>query len=235
MGTSAIAQIVKTLAACKDAGFPQLANTFKEQAIAALNDSGDSGISGVAKLPGDDITSPVSATAIVPLTPSDADENTTDDISDDDILETVKVLDEEHLTDNYLPIFLYRAALPQLTRQQQDEILYRLEASDRIELSTLQEMRSYAPEQIKAGISQDIGGPLFFIIVTDSERVRTVKAAAKPAVSVGAAAAADIGIMDFNQLKSYCLDTLGLSKDDIRKHGKLTRRDTWVNACEHLS
>ena len=229
MGVSAIGQIAKTLAACHSAGLPQLANSFKEQAIAALNDSGDEAI---AELPEADISPSVTASAIVHSTPN---ENASDNISDDDILETVKALDEEHLTDNYLPIFLYRAALPQLTRQQQDEILYRLEASDSIELSTLQEVRSYTPEQIEAGILQDIGGRLFFIIVTDSERARMVKASAKLAVSAGAAAAADIGIMDFNQLKTYCLDTLGLNKEEVRKHGKLTRRDTWASAAKHLS
>lgn len=228
MGMSAIGQIVKTLAACNHAGLPQLANSFKKQAIATLNDSSD-------EAKAEPLAPSVTATAIVPSAVIAADENASDDISDDDILETVKALDEEHLTDNYLPIFLYRASLPQLTRQQQDEILYRLEASDRIELSTLQEVRAYTPEQIKAGIPQGIGGPLFFIIVSDSERVQPVKATVKPTVSVGAAAAADIAIMDFNELKTYCLETLGLNKEEVRKHGKLTRRDTWASAAKHLS
>lgn len=229
MGESAISQIVKTLAACNHAGLPQLANSFKKQVIASLDEvvTGDA----IAIMPAVDST---------PQTPPPLEENTAvdtgDAVSDSDILKTIKALDEEHLTENYLPIYLYRDALPQLTRQQQDEILHRLEASDIIELSTLQEVNSYTPEQVKAGIKQDIGGPLFFIIVTDSKQsVQPVQSATKPAVSVGAAAAADVSLMDFTELKTYCLESLGLSKDDVRKHGKLTRRESWVSAIKAIN
>ena len=85
--------------------------------------------------------------------------------TDDKVLEKIVQLDEENGTDNYLPIFHYRAAFSHLSRKQQDEALYRLEASDRIKLSALQEVRSYTPEQINEGISQDVGGRLFFIVV----------------------------------------------------------------------
>ncbi len=236
MGMSAISQIVKTLAACNHAGLPELANSFKNQAIAVLNDGSDSSTDDmIAELPAADIAPTQNATA--PPSPQLPDENfSSDSVSDDKILETIKALDEEHLTDNYLPIYLYRNALSQLTRTQQDEVLYRLESKDLIELSTLSEPRSYTPDQVKAGIKQDIGGSLFFIVVTDSNPTDSnPKSAAKPAVSVGAAAATDIALMDFNELKTYCLDALGLSKDDIRKHGKLTRRETWVSAIKSLS
>ena len=243
MGMSAIGQIVKTLAACNHAGLPQLANSFKEQVMTALNDSGNSSINEViAELPTADVTPPASATVITPPAPRSPSKDIDEDlktgllpeskiISDKEILETIKALDEEHGTDNYLPIYLYRAALPQLTRKEQDHALYRLAATDRIELSTLQEVRSYTVEQVEAGIPQDIGGRLFFIVVEEKE-----ECCPKPiaTASVGAAAATDIALMDFNELKAYCLDTLGLSKDDIRKHGKLTRRGTWINALKHL-
>jgi len=41
-----------------------------------------------------------------------------------------------------------------------DQALYRLQQNDQIELSSLQHVTAYTPEQIDAGI-QDIGGPLF--------------------------------------------------------------------------
>jgi hypothetical protein len=230
MGMSAIGQVMKTLAACNHAGLPELANSFKKQAMAVLNDGSDSNDDDdVEALPAADDNTPPSATAITPPPPQAP--------TDDEVLETIKALDEEHMTENYLPIYLYRAALPQLTRKEQDEALYRLEADDRIELSALQEVRVYTDEQIKAGIPQDVGGRLFFIVVEDEERrSHSLQSAAKPATaSVGAAAAADIGLMDFNELKEYCLGTLRLSKDEVRKHGKLTRRETWVSALKSLS
>lgn len=230
MGMSAISQIAKTLAACNHAGLPELANSFKQQVTAALNDSSDSSNDDVVEaLPAADDTVPASASAITPPAPQTP--------TDDEILETIKALDEEHMTENYLPIFHLRAALPQLTRKEQDGALYRLVAADRIELSALQDVRAYTPEQVNAGIPQDIGGRLFFIVVEDEKRrsPSTETAVKSAPASVGAAAAADIGLMDFNELKTYCLDTLGLSKDDIRKHGKLTRRETWVSALKSLS
>ncbi|MBW4597054.1 MAG: transcription factor RcaD [Brasilonema angustatum HA4187-MV1] len=87
-------------------------------------------------------------------------------ISDEDILQTIRRLDRELGTDNYLPIFHVREKLqPPMSREELDKALYRLQASDKIELSTLQEASAYTPEQIDAGIIQNIGGPLFFISV----------------------------------------------------------------------
>jgi hypothetical protein len=46
-----------------------------------------------------------------------------------------------------------------------DKALYRLQASDQIELSTLLDPTDYKPDQVEAGIIQNIGGSLFFITV----------------------------------------------------------------------
>lgn len=87
--------------------------------------------------------------------------------SDEEILQIIQDLDRQLGTDNYLPIFYLRDKLqPPLSREELDQALYRLERQDKIELSALQEVRAYTPEQIEAGIPQDIGGRLFFIIVT---------------------------------------------------------------------
>jgi predicted transcriptional regulator len=86
--------------------------------------------------------------------------------NDEEILNLIRELDEELGTDNYLPIYHMRQRLqPPLSRKELDLALYRLEASDKIELSSLQDVRAYTPEQVEAGIPQDIGGRLFFIIV----------------------------------------------------------------------
>jgi predicted transcriptional regulator len=86
--------------------------------------------------------------------------------SDEEILQTIRHLDKELGTENYLPIFHLRQKLqPPLSREQLDQALYRLQRNDQIELSSLQEAIAYTPEQIDAGIPQDVGGPLFFIAV----------------------------------------------------------------------
>ena len=85
--------------------------------------------------------------------------------TDSEILAMIKDLDHKLGTDNYLPIFHLREKLqPSLSRTEVDRALYRLEKSDQIELSSLQEVRCYTLEQIEAGIPQNIGGRLFFII-----------------------------------------------------------------------
>jgi hypothetical protein len=87
-------------------------------------------------------------------------------LSDEDILQFIKDLDRQLGTDNYLPIFQLRSKLQSaLTRDELDKTLYRLQRNDKIELSSLQEAFAYSQEQIEAGIAQDVGGPLFFIIV----------------------------------------------------------------------
>ncbi|CBN54548.1 MULTISPECIES: hypothetical protein [Kamptonema] len=89
----------------------------------------------------------------------------TGELNDDLILQAIRDLDRELNTNNYLPIFHLREKLPNLSREQFDQAIYRLQRQDRIELSSLQEGMNYTPEQIEAAIHQDFGGPLFFIIV----------------------------------------------------------------------
>lgn len=89
-----------------------------------------------------------------------------DHLDDEEILQIIRRLDQENGTENYLPIFYLRNRLkPKLSREQLDQALYRLQRNDEIELSSLQEAIAYTPEQMDAGISQEIGGPLFFISV----------------------------------------------------------------------
>ena len=87
-------------------------------------------------------------------------------LSDEEILQTIRHLDKELGTENYLPIFHLRQKLqPPLSREQLDQALYSLQRNNKIELSSLQEAIAYTPEQIDAGIPQDVGGALFFITV----------------------------------------------------------------------
>lgn len=89
----------------------------------------------------------------------------TDKPSLDEIVQTIGMLDRLLGTDNYLPIYHLRQQLqPPLSREELDRSLYQLQRDDTIELSSLQEAIHYTSEQIDAGIPQQIGGPLFFII-----------------------------------------------------------------------
>ena len=86
--------------------------------------------------------------------------------SDEKILQTIIDLDNEIGTDNYLPIFHLRNKLqPLLSRKELDDALYRLQRQDKLELSSLVEAVHYTKEQIEAGIPQDVGGSLFFLMV----------------------------------------------------------------------
>jgi hypothetical protein len=98
--------------------------------------------------------------------PSQKTETAASKPTDAEILEAIVNLDRELGTENYLPIFYLREKFqPPLSREELDRSLYRLQKQDKIELSSLQEAIHYTPEQIKAGIPQDSGGPLFFAIV----------------------------------------------------------------------
>jgi DNA-binding PadR family transcriptional regulator len=88
-------------------------------------------------------------------------------MSDVEILQAVKALDKELGTENYLPLFKLRNYLS-LSREALDQAIFRLQRSDQIELSSLQEVSAYTAEQIDAGIPQNIGGPLFFITTVES-------------------------------------------------------------------
>jgi hypothetical protein len=87
--------------------------------------------------------------------------------TDEEILQTIRDLDAELGTGNYLPIFHLRQKLePSLPREELDQALYRLEGNNQIELSALVEASRYSQEQVNAGIKQRSGSPLFFIKVT---------------------------------------------------------------------
>lgn len=86
--------------------------------------------------------------------------------TDEEILQTIMELDRELGTNNYLPIFHLRNQLqPPLSRQELDDALYRLQRQDKLELSSLVETVHYTKEQMDAGIPQDVGGALFFLMV----------------------------------------------------------------------
>jgi hypothetical protein len=88
-------------------------------------------------------------------------------LDDAGVLEQIKSLDAELGTENYLPIYALRQKLG-MGREDFDQALYRLQKTDQIELSSLQETEGYTAEQIEAGIAQPIGGPLFFISLGQS-------------------------------------------------------------------
>lgn len=91
--------------------------------------------------------------------------NLGDKPTDEEILATIKNLDYELGTDNYLPIFHLREKLQPLSRKDLDDGLFRLQREDKIELSSLVSAELYTTAQVQAGIKQSVGGPLFFIIV----------------------------------------------------------------------
>lgn len=88
--------------------------------------------------------------------------------SPDDLLAKIIELDRQTSSDNYLPLFHLRNTLqPPLSREDLDQQLYELQRQDRIELSTLQEVSAYSPEEREAGIPQALDSLLFFVTVTD--------------------------------------------------------------------
>lgn len=90
--------------------------------------------------------------------------------SDDEILQVIKDLDHQLGTENYLPIFHLRKKLqPLLSRDELDQALYSLQRQDKIELSSLVEAIHYTSEQIQAGIPQNTGSPLFFIMLKQKD------------------------------------------------------------------
>jgi hypothetical protein len=85
-------------------------------------------------------------------------------LRDERVLLTIQELDRQLATENNLPIFHLREKLePMLSRDELDEVLYRLERSGKVKLSALQASQAYTPEQIEAGITRKEGSPLFFV------------------------------------------------------------------------
>lgn len=98
------------------------------------------------------------------ITSSVSSNTPTNKPDDDEVLDLIERLDQELKTENYLPIFYVREKLqPLFSRDELDQVLYRLQSSEKLELSSLVETVHYTPEQIQAGIPQESGGPLFFL------------------------------------------------------------------------
>ena len=97
------------------------------------------------------------------VTPPPAELPDDNNIDDNVIFQAIADLDESHETDNYLPIFHLRKHFPSLSREKLDQALYRLQAADKIDFSTLAEVEAFTKEEIDAGIPQLVGGRLFYI------------------------------------------------------------------------
>ena len=97
------------------------------------------------------------------MTPPTATELPNNNIDDNEIYQAICNLDRQHQTDNYLPIFYLRKQFPSLSREKLDKALYRLQKSGKIDFSTLASVEAYTPEELEAGISQLVGGALFYI------------------------------------------------------------------------
>ncbi len=83
-----------------------------------------------------------------------------------EILEVIKELDILHETENYLPIFHLREYFnDRYDRQQLDQRLFKLQSQDKLDFSTIAEVSKYSTEQLDAGISQVVGGSLFYISI----------------------------------------------------------------------
>ena len=88
-------------------------------------------------------------------------------LSDEKVLQTILDLDRQLNTHNYLPIFYLREKLQSLlSREELDLALYRLQRQDKLELSSIVNSARYTREQLQAGIPQNVGGCLFFLIVS---------------------------------------------------------------------
>jgi hypothetical protein len=85
--------------------------------------------------------------------------------SDAEVLEIIRELGTKAEIENYLPIFFLRERLPTLSREELDQILYRLVRQKMIKLTALSEIEKYTQSQINSGIPQLSGGPKFFIRV----------------------------------------------------------------------
>jgi len=89
-------------------------------------------------------------------------------LSDEKILLTIRELERQLGANNRLPICHLREKLhPLLSREELDDALYRLQRSDKIELSALQPATAcaFTSEEIDDGIPQDRSPPLFFVIL----------------------------------------------------------------------
>ena len=76
--------------------------------------------------------------------------------------------------DNFIPLFAVRETpeFSSLSRESQDTLLRSLQRQDIIEMSTLQDVTQFTPEQQAAGIPNLIGGDDFFVILSDDIQPR---------------------------------------------------------------
>lgn len=118
--------------------------------------------------------------------------------------------------DNYVPMFKVREAMPNLSRAQQDMLLYKLEREDVIEMSSLQEADMYTAAQIESGIKSKVGyTTLFYVSFLDESGFR-------PTTFVGTKQAID-GTYANGVVKSGLNEELGLkgtSLEDARMNAK---------------
>jgi hypothetical protein len=86
-------------------------------------------------------------------------------VNESSVVAEISRLDKKVGSDNYLPLYELRQSLEAkgISRNEQDNLLYALQRSDRIELSSLHSTGSYTPAQLSAGIMQNNGGALFFV------------------------------------------------------------------------
>jgi hypothetical protein len=91
-------------------------------------------------------------------------------LTDEDLIATIRELDQKVGSGNYLPLFHLRRQIEPLgSRDKLDQALYRLQRQDRLLLSSVQDVSGYTPDELQAGIPQDIGGVLFFISLVEEE------------------------------------------------------------------
>lgn len=95
----------------------------------------------------------------------------------DRVVAAIKEVDRDLNTENYVPFHELRKRLPDLTRDEFDNVIYKLERNDVVRTSTLVESIHYTAEDIQAGIPQLSGGPVFFVSLEDGadDLLKTIK------------------------------------------------------------
>ena len=103
--------------------------------------------------------------------------------------------------DNFIPLFAVRETpeFSSLSRESQDNLLRSLQRQDIIEMSTLQDVTQFTPEQQAAGIPNLIGGDDFFVILSDDIQPRRPVPTTQPE-------APDTDLIYFHGTKATTLD-----------------------------
>lgn len=88
-------------------------------------------------------------------------------------MDTIRKLDRDLDTGNYVPIPRIRDAMPGYSRKDLDDTLFRLQRQNKIELSSLLEGGSYSQEDFDKGILNSYGtSNLFFVVLTETDEDR---------------------------------------------------------------